>query len=279
MKNTCAIIIPIYKPTLNCVEEIALNRLKNVIGTSRDIYLIAPDNLDTTAYDNIYGIHLNTIYFPQYYFESTATYSHLCLNYNFYNEFSDYEYMLIYQLDCYLFSDEIDFWCSKGYDYIGPPILSTDCGWNTVVETVNGKKYKPMVGNGGFSLRKIETFKYLTQPDGEFYRVSGVTQEMINQVVYEDKYFCNDLYKYYDLYVPDWTEALEFGLDMSVDIIYDLYKMNPTPMGAHSIEKNIRYWQHVIPEFMDKNVIQYCENKHAEFFKLYYNEYNHTWRE
>ena len=89
---SCVIIIPIYKTTLNCVEEIALNRLKDVIGTSRDIYLIAPDNLDTTAYDNIYSIHLNTIYFPQYYFESTTTYSHLCLNYNFYNEFYYYSH-------------------------------------------------------------------------------------------------------------------------------------------------------------------------------------------
>ena len=278
MKN-CVIVIPIYKATLDCVEEISLNRLHDIIGDKYNIYLVAPKGLDTSKYDEIYKRHIDVVFFPQYYFTSTAAYSQLCINYNFYDKFSEYNYMLIYQLDCYLCYDNIEYWCTKNYDYIGGPILSTACGWDTIKNKNGNKEYQPLVGNGGFSLRKIETFKYLTDPNGEFLKICGINKEQLNNVIFEDKWFCNDLYNYYDLNIPDWLEALSFGIDMSVDIVYDLYKIPAKPMGIHSVDKNIRYWQNVLPEFKNPDVIAYCEEKHREFFKLYYDENNRTWRE
>jgi hypothetical protein len=62
----------------------------------------------------------------------------------FYEVFRQYEYMLIYQLDCWVFRDELEMWCDKGYDYIGAPFF--------VKWFVDRGIY---VGNGGFSLRKI----------------------------------------------------------------------------------------------------------------------------
>ena len=53
--------------------------------------------------------------------------------------------MLIYQLDGWVFRDELDEWISKGYEYLGAPFFVQD-----------GKKQIPVVGNGGVSLRKID---------------------------------------------------------------------------------------------------------------------------
>ena len=78
--------------------------------------------------------------------------------------------------------------------------------------------------------------------------------------------------------IPDWAEALHFALDMSVDIVYNQLKLDPKPMGIHSVDKNIRWWKKVIPEFGDQKVIDYCEEKHKEFFKLYYDENDSTFR-
>ena len=41
---------------------------------------------------------------------------------------------------------------------------------------------------------------------------------------------------------------------MSVDIIYNQLKWKETPMGIHSVDKNIRWWKKVIPEFGNKDV-------------------------
>ena len=296
MINKYCIVIPIWKETLDCVEEISLKRLRKILVDDKmnigvwhelkdysPVYLVCPEGLDTTAYENIYNvgdteIDLKKVEFDKKYFQSTATYSQLCISYDFYNIFSDYEYMLIYQLDCYLFKDEIIKWCDKGYDYIGGPIISTDCGWDTVKESQKGKSWTPYVGNGGFSLRKIETFKDITNPEGELRTKYNLTDDTLKNIRWEDKYFCNDLFNIYELYIPKWTEALGFGLDMSVDVIYDYFHLNPSPMGIHSVDKNIRWWKKVIPEFMDQNIVDYCEEKHKEFFKIYYDENDSTLR-
>ena len=290
------IVIPIYKAELDCVEEISLRRLRKILIDDKmnvgiwheyedysPVYLVCPKGLDTSKYEEIYNvgdekIDLKKVEFDPGYFKSTATYSQLCINYDFYKTFDKYEYMLIYQLDCYLFKDEILQWCRKGYDYIGGPILSTDCGWDTVKKSRKGEEWKPFVGNGGLSLRKISTFLDITNPEGEFRKRYNLTDDKLKNVIFEDKYFCNDLYNLYELEVPNWKEALEFAMDMSIDVIYNYIKFEGTPMGIHSVDKNIRWWKKVIPEFMDEKVIDYCENKHKEFFKIYYDENDSTIR-
>ena len=37
----------------------------------------------------------------------------------FYRAFADYEYILIYQLDCLVFASSLEEWCGKGWDYVG----------------------------------------------------------------------------------------------------------------------------------------------------------------
>ena len=278
MRN-CIVVIPVYKETLDCVEEISLKRLYTVLKDStQDVCLIYPDGMNTKAYTDIYpNLSLKT--FDPKYFKNTQMYSQLCLSYDFYDYFSrDYKYMLIYQLDCYIFYNAIDEWCEKGYDYVGGPILSTDCGWDTVKKSREGQKWQPYVGNGGLSLRNLETFKEITDPNGALRKSLGLTDEKLSGVRFEDKYFCNDLYDYYELSIPNWIDAMNFALDMSVDIIYNHLNLNPKPMGIHSVDKNIRFWKHVIPEFKEQKVIDYCEEKHKEFFKLYYDENDSTLR-
>ena len=72
---------------------------------------------------------------------------------NFYLPFVDYGYILIYQLDALVFSNQLNFWCDKGYDYIGAPFLNSKIG------QLSYKPGNPISGgNGGFSLRKVSSF-------------------------------------------------------------------------------------------------------------------------
>lgn len=277
-KSKFCIVVPIYKYELNPIEKLSLERLIKIIqGKNYPLFLVKPETLDCTNYHNL--INNRTKYveicFNDKYFKDIQGYSQLCLSYKFYDKFSPYEYMYIYQLDCYLIEDHLADWCEFGYDYVGGPILSTGAGWDTLDKKTN--KWEPKVGNGGFSLRKIFTFKELTDPNGEFRKHYNITDELISKVVYEDKYFCNDLYNYYDLEMPNWIYASRFSMDMNVDLYKKFFNIEYNPMGVHAWDRNIRHWKNIFEELKeDPSIVDFCEEKYKELFKVYYNDNDET---
>jgi len=136
------IVVPIYKETLNAFEEISLKRCLEVFR-DREICYVAPWGLRIPALPT--GQNLEVERFDASYFGSQQDYNRLMVAVDFYRRFENYEFMLIYQLDAYVFRDELDFWCKRGWDYIGAP-------W------FEGDRMEPMAGNGGFSLRRIPAF-------------------------------------------------------------------------------------------------------------------------
>lgn len=280
--NKFCIVIPIYKSEPDYIEEVSLKRLNTVIGQKNyNVYFVAYPELDLTKYyEFVNDLTVSPILFDKRFFESKHTYSQLCINYDFYNVFSDYEYMYIYQTDCYLNTDNLFDFCELGYDYIGAPIMSTDCGWPTVKEDKEGKKvYMPVIGNGGFSLRKIETFKDITNPNGEFIQEYKLTEDILKNVIWEDLYFCVTIKQLYDLNISPLHIGTKFAWDMSVDILYSFFNIKNFPMCIHAWDKNIRFWNKYIPELIEnKEITDYCENKYKDFFKVYYDENNSTMR-
>ncbi len=157
--------------------------------------------------------------------------------------FSMYQYMLIYQTDSYLFKDEIEEWCNKGYDYIGAPIISGLKIW----EQDNVNDWTPKVGNGGLSLRRIAIFKDITNPNGSFYKSLNINPDLLNDVIHEDVYFCTFVPKYYIMNIPNWLEAAYFSLSLNPIEIYNI--IDNQPMGCHNFNLYKDFWkEHGIDE-------------------------------
>lgn len=264
-KKTYCIIIPAYNEHLNDYDKIALKSLYEKTNGYNHTYIICPENLNITEYTDIYP-NINKCEFPKIFFKSTYTYSQLCLSYGFYNTFVNFDYMLIYQLDCYLFRDEIQQWVDMDYDYIGGPIIMGknpyDKYWPEHVKWPGIHETGPQVGNGGLSLRKIKTFRYLTDPKAKYRIINTLTQDEISKVYVEDIYFGNivsNLY-HFNMKKPDWMTALLFSMNMEGGGIEAVYKKNniefKLPMGCHGWCKNdvlLNYWKQYIPEM--ENII------------------------
>jgi Protein of unknown function (DUF5672) len=139
-----AIVVPVYRDSLTDDESISLCHLERVLGTY-DRYVFVPKGLRF----GIDGFH--RLSFPARFFQNQNTYSALMLSPRFYRAFRDYEYILVYQLDSLVFSDELDDWCDRGIDYVGAPWLHES--W---VRRLAGTSIA--VGNGGFSLRNVGSF-------------------------------------------------------------------------------------------------------------------------
>jgi hypothetical protein len=161
--NQC-IVIPIYKKTPSETELISLRQCLKILSKYQIIF-VACKELDCSVYVKIckeYNAAFSFEYFPYYYSFGLYGYNALLLTKKFYLRFQKYQYMLIYQLDAYVFRDELEYWCDQDYDYIGAPFVSV----NSIVEVPQfGNRYNVAVGNGGFCLRKIDTFIRLSSPE------------------------------------------------------------------------------------------------------------------
>lgn len=139
-RGTAVVVIPVYKKELTQLELLSLSRCAAVLG-GHPIVLTGPRSLDYGSCQAVLKT-ARVAPFDDRYFASLGAYSELLVSPPFYEAFAAHDYMLIYQPDAFVFEDQLQHWCSRGYDYIGAPWLGEDGGWSGV-------------GNGGFSLRRI----------------------------------------------------------------------------------------------------------------------------
>lgn len=144
-RRKVAVVVPVEKNILLDTEKISLSHCDKYLN-DYDRYLISPQDI---SYQRPGYIGLK---FSAKYFSNINAYSSLLVSKYFYEHFIEYEYILIYQLDALVFSDKLIDWCNKGYDYIGAPWYKKD-----VAEVLGWKISKNCVGNGGLSLRKVES--------------------------------------------------------------------------------------------------------------------------
>ena len=86
------------------------------------IFFIVPDNMQKKDYPTLSGVRFQRV--PKEWMTSIAAYNQMMLMQGFYELFEKYTYILIYQLDAFVFSDQLSEMCKYGYDYIGAPWLS-----------------------------------------------------------------------------------------------------------------------------------------------------------
>ncbi|WP_100616107.1 DUF5672 family protein [Confluentibacter citreus] len=245
------IIIPIYKVNLSQTEQMSLNQCIKVLGDF-DIVFVQPEKLDSSTIN--FGGKIRTELFPDYYFENVYGYNRLMLSEDFYQRFLDYKYMLVYQLDAFVFKNKLKEWCDKGYDYIGAPWIASP---NTVIKRTLGlfdskrkkerRKIFFKVGNGGFSLRNVS-------------KSHKITKEMKNDIETNLKRDKNDFYimedifwsitvpKHYpDFNIPEYKEALGFAMDRKPSLALKLNN-NELPFGCHGIDKPKveAFWKNIL---------------------------------
>ncbi|MBE8952728.1 MAG: hypothetical protein SR1Q7_06250 [Quinella sp. 1Q7] len=138
-----AVVIPTYKTELNPLEEISLDRCRKVLGRYPLIFVVPEGKNFSYVAPNEFVAQ-----FPPQHFQSVASYSRLMLSPDFYAAFADFDYILIHQLDAFVFYDAPENFCRLGFDYIGAP-------WPRMYRH-DRTKIISCVGNGGFSLRNVQ---------------------------------------------------------------------------------------------------------------------------
>ena len=165
--NLVKVVIPIYQASLSQQERKSLSQAYKILRMY-PLVVIKPNHLDLSELVTEFP-KLSFISFADSYFKGISGYNRLMLAKEFYESFLDCTYILIYQLDAYVFRDELREWCNKGYDYIGAPWLQRPVyklpvisGIMHLIHSYHKFRGKPSkqdlygkIGNGGLSLRKV----------------------------------------------------------------------------------------------------------------------------
>lgn len=244
-KKQVVVVIPIYKAELSNSERISLQQCISVLA-NYPIVIAKPDQLNISFLLKEFP-SLKTKSFQNYYFENIAGYNQLMISTGFYKSFSEYEYMLIYQLDAFVFKDNLQEWCRSGYDYIGAPGLEPERLFKLQAtdtkELANALSSQRPVLNGGLSLRRISSMiRYL-----KIYKLF-----FPKWVGNEDKLFSLDARRLAPLRLfiklPHWETALQFAFEKSPAASFEL-NAQELPFGCHAWEKyDPEFWKGFISD-------------------------------
>lgn len=221
LKNN-AIAIPIYKEKLNDTEIISLKRINSCFKNEK-IFFIAPENLkfDFSRWLSNYQV----LRYSDNFFKNRRSYSQLLLSIAFYESFKEYEYLLICQLDVFVFSNRLNEFCNLNYDYIGAPMYFP---------------FGANVGNGGVSLRKITSCIRMLKMRDKIYLNNPwqISLEMM-----EDQFFsyCG-IRQGLNFKVPDVEVAGRFAIDACFEIKNQKNEKN-VPFAIHKFNFASSSWK------------------------------------
>ncbi len=254
-----AVLIIAYTQTPSPSDIASFEQCLKILS-NHPIHLVYPTKLDTSLYTGLAAKHNITLHlspFADNNFESVRTYSRLLLTTNFYESFLEYEYILIYQLDAWVFRDELEYWSQAGYDYIGAPFF-VGHGLSTP-----NSPLLPYAGNGGFSLRHVAAFvnflnkkvpyRHETAPsqtetssakqDAVILNVS-VMSIFVDIPINEDLFFAEygpSIEPNFKVAPPE--EAVAFSFEIQPRVLYAMNK-EKIPFGCHAYRKyDWEFWK------------------------------------
>jgi hypothetical protein len=236
MRREAVVVIPAYREELSPNERFSFEQCLRVL-VRHPIALVAPAHLRLDSYaPERHGLLVRR--FPSEFFASTRTYNRLMLSPRFYGAFIDYRYLLVYQLDAFVFSDQLSEWCRAGYDYVGAPWIDADWLDSLPIRRPPWSR-RNIVGNGGFSLRKTATcwaFASLFKRAARRWPAN------------EDGFWAFWVPSYWPLFrIPPTGEALRFSFELAPAKCFGLSN-GRLPFGCHAWEKHDRqFWRAHIP--------------------------------
>ncbi len=233
MAIKAAVIIPIYREELTELEKISLTQVRKVLG-HYPIIFVAPKG------KNFPYINSNEMiaYCSSQFFKNVRSYSQLMMSPFFYKTFLNFDYILIYQLDAFVFYDALEYFCSLGYDYIGAP-------WPIYARRNFPDLRNVRIGNGGFSLRNVKShYNLLIEHDDLVRNKMGIA---------EDDFFAYcGAKKDINFNVPPINIAAQFSAEYLMT--HTLKNIgNKLPFGCHG-------WTKFSADFFSKIIAQFGYN-------------------
>lgn len=257
MNYEVAVIVPVY------TAELSDNEKKNLINNlrvlnDRQFVIIKPQSLKIDLDNFLPGLtkqkNIEVSEFDDNYFASVNGYNRLLLSKMFYQRFIQYKYILICQLDAFLFKNDLQKWMNKGYDYLGAPWTKDE--ESTFIKMTRSGRIGPFlkatayinkiffgkkdfrIGNGGLSLRNVKKSLSILGTLGSYAKKWKENEDIFWAVLAPQFLF--------SFKIPNIADAMGFAFEREP---IELYKLNndQLPFGCHAYEKHDpEFWSQFI---------------------------------
>lgn len=256
--SSCVIVIPVHSASPSANELLSFRQCFRILK-AHPVRVLAPQNLNMEKYRAAVA-HFEIIFIDPAWQSSLLQYNQLKVSPFFYALFKEYDYLLTYELDAFVFRDELEYWCKKKLDYIGAP-------WFEGYASPTSQRIKG-VGNSGFSLRNINScrrilkrtqslkktrsywFKYYLQSawgfenmikrfKNYFHLRSGeaLKKLMFNSDYNEDIFWAEAVpAAFIDFNIASEADAVKFSFDVNPSLLYQMNNQQ-LPFGCHGWEK------------------------------------------
>lgn len=262
MNKRVIILVFAHKPQLDFHEQISLQQCYRILG-KHPIRLVCPEGMDVSAF-KLLAPSMVVDYIPGKWLESLQAYNRLKIHSWLYKRYTGFDFILTYELDAFVFRDELLDWCAQEWDYIGAP-------WFRGYYHAEPDAEPDGVGNSGFSLRRTaailkvsHTLRY-QQTVGDVFAAwshgEWSLKKSLAALTIRNNFFSpfNKYYGQEDLYwgklvrgrlpwfrVPSHETARKFAFDGSPSRLYSECS-NQLPFGCHG-------WNRVEPEFWREHI-------------------------
>lgn len=238
-----AVVIPVYQAKFSAAEKASLKQCMTILA-GYPVKIVKPRSLNLDQIREEYPA-VDLVSFEDAFFTGTDSYNRLLIDIEFYRSFLPYEFILIYQLDAYVFRDELLDWCNKGYDYIGAPSLHQEefdslsaAQKDQYAQALSGNR---IVLNGGLSLRRIPAFIRYLKIYNRLYPVWKGNEDML---------FSQEATRLIPmklfLQTPSWKQALSFSFEKSPAAAFEL-NGHKLPFACHAWERyDAQFWSSYI---------------------------------
>lgn len=248
------VVVPLYRTALDQPERKSLTHNLEVLGNRYPVVFIMPEGVDAPAEAAGYPVmRVSDEWLGRK--NGLAGYNRMMMSREFYDLFSDCDYILICQTDVWLFRDELEEWCNRGYDYVAAPFPRRPIYDNPVVRCWlklrkmlcggNGRIMRQdtfgRIINGGFSLRKVDSHREACV------RYADIIERFnrCEHHLYNEDLFWGIIPR--EFRYPTVDEALEFSFDVKPDYCYRLTG-GRLPFGCHGWfkPKPYMFWRDII---------------------------------
>jgi hypothetical protein len=249
---SAAVVVPAFRERLDDDERLSLRHLQTHLG-AYDAYAVLPESSRLTLPE------LEPVRFDDRHFRTHRDYSRLMLSGELYRRLDRYEFVLVHQLDALALADQLDHWCNQPHDYIGAP-------W--VRRARDGNLVFAGVGNGGFSLRRVESFlrvieirqRAVNRAASSARHVAGVARRIAREphharqlvrdrYVYEDKFWSLEAPRLVPGFrIPSAEVGVSFAFEREPRFCFE-QNGRRLPFGCHR-------WRAHDPEFWEPHLLR-----------------------
>lgn len=239
----CCIVVTSYKNELDENEKHNIDRLFSLYYNKYDIVLIYPNNKSIKYYENNFKFS-DILLLDQKYFDTYPDgYNCLMLSSFFYKLFTKYKYILIHHPDSYIIKDELEYWISKEYEYIGSPFLY-DIFPNNISNVAelylnNNNINKTNDMNGGLCLKKVSWFIKMTEKyETQLIELSKKFKLNEDQIILMLNVLNVNLSKYN---FPKFKDSVNFSWSAKPYLLAQINN-NELPFGIHAYNTLYKYF-------------------------------------